>query len=235
MYRPILRLSLLVSFLFHSIPAYTHGEGNWNDFMINNKNNQVATALENLKGVIADITLERRPVTSWPDPELQQARNNLLAMEEEVAAMLDHLREEDGIYLQINRVLREHPQAGRSVAGSYAVEVGIELIEYILSLQDHRAFESDLHEDGKGAYLFDLMDAYLDTMGVYERLEQSQRRAAELDTAWNNRTLGQDFIYHLRRLLLWLGLTGWADALKEDPADLQETAPEIIPGGTGEP
>ena len=210
-------LFLTVFFAFQPVTGFAHGEGPWNDFMIDNKNAQVEITVERVKKTIADIALARRQVTSWPDPELRNLRISIIVLQEYVDAMLNHLKEEDGIYLQVASALRDNPQAGRSVAGSYALELALELIDYISAMESHEAFANDLTEDGITAYMFDLMDTYLDKMYVYGRLQQTTAHLAALQAAHDSRTVSGDFKYHLRRLFLQLGLNSLANWLVETP------------------
>ncbi|MDX1498498.1 MAG: hypothetical protein R3176_01290 [Woeseiaceae bacterium] len=149
--------------------ATAHGEGDWNDFKVDNKNEAVAQQLAHTRKIISDIVLARRPVTEWPDLELMRARDRLAHLAEEVDAMLDHFRE-DGITIQFTDSLHEHPRAGQSVAARHALETCIDLIDHMAALDGVEAFADELHEGGPAAYLFDLMDAYVDNMALYGRL-----------------------------------------------------------------
>jgi hypothetical protein len=162
-------LWLLLLGLAFAADVAAHGELDWNDFKIDNKNNSVETSIQHAKQVISDIVLARREVSKWPDPELLRVQNDLSSLKEEVDDMLNHFRE-DGIHMQLTSALRANPRAGRAVAGSYAIEIGIELIEHMTSLDSPAAFADELHTGGIGAYMFDLMDAYADNMGLYAAL-----------------------------------------------------------------
>jgi len=146
-----------------------HGELDWNDFTIDNKTAAVETSIQRTRKVISDIVLGRREVPKWPDSELLRAKDDLVNLKEELDDMLDHFVE-DGVRLQLTQSLRANPRAGRAVAGSHAIEIGIELIDHIGSLDGPTAFADELHEGGIGAYMFDLMDAYADNMGLYGEL-----------------------------------------------------------------
>ena len=76
------------------------------------------------------------------------------------------------------------------------------------------------------------MDAYADTMGVYKSLQQSQRRLVEVNTAFAERSAMADFRFHLRRLLVWLGLGGMAASLDADTAAPQPA--EQLPAGAAQ-
>lgn len=211
--------------LFQTEHVQAHGEDYWNDFVINNKNDQVETSMAQVTKVLGDVARSRRQVTSWPDPEIRNLLINLQAMQEEIDAMLIHLKDADGIYLQLASALREHPQAGRSVAGSHALETAIELLEYVSALEGQQAFVDELETDGVVVYMIDLMDSYTDTMGVYKTLQQSQQRLIELNTAIAGRTATADFKFHLRRLLVWMGLADLATKLEEEsPAPAEPAA-----------
>ena len=169
---PITRYVLVPTFLvFFFIPSgkiLAHTEGAWNDFMIDNKNDTAEVTLAYVRKQIADLALGKKRVTNWPDPELMQLKRDLLVLIEEYEYMLNHLQEADGIHIQIKRTLLENPRAGRSVAASYAVELALELVEHIASQEDQYAFKRELNVDGKGAYIFDLMDSYTESMSVYK-------------------------------------------------------------------
>lgn len=152
-----------------SLEVRAHGDMDWNDFTIDSKNDSIETMIQHVQDVIADVTLARRPVPVWPDNELQQLRTELLHQQEELDDLLNHFNEA-GIRYQVKRVLLEHPRAGRTVTGSHAVETAIALIDYMHSLDDHLAFEDELHEEGKGAYMYDLLESYRDRMEVYREL-----------------------------------------------------------------
>jgi hypothetical protein len=201
-----------------SMPVIAHGEGDWNDFMIDNKNDLVETTLEYVRKQIADIVLARKKVTTWPDPVFRQLRIELLVLHEELEYLLNHLQEEDGIHIQVKSTLLENPQAGRSVAASYAIEYALELVDYIASLEDQYAFKKELNEDGPGAYIFDLMDAYTQSMAVYKSLQQKSLEVSDnqliLD-ALSNRTLWQDIKFHMGRLFRWIGQDDMAESLQQ--------------------
>ena len=158
----------LVCFAFVTDVA-AHGETDWNDFKIDNKNNLVETNIQHVKRVISDVILGRPATARWPDPDLLRARDELVILKEDIDDMLNHFTE-DGVRLTLTRSLRENPRAGRAVAGSYAIEIGIELLEHIASLDSSAAFEEELHTGGIGAYMFDLMDLFVDNMGLYREL-----------------------------------------------------------------
>jgi hypothetical protein len=155
--------------LFLIADAAAHGDLDWNDFTIDNKNNSVEVSLQKVKQVIGDVVLARREVSKWPDPELLRTRDELATLKEDVDDLLNHLRE-DGIRLQVTAALRENPRAGRSVAASHAIDMGIELLEHVAAQESAAAFEEELHVGGTGAYMFDLMDSYVDIMGLYAEL-----------------------------------------------------------------
>lgn len=146
-----------------------HGESDWNDFKVDNKNNSVEAHIQHVRQLISDIVLGRREISRWPDRELLRARDELVHLKEEMDDMLNHFTE-DGVHLQLTDSLRSNPRAGRSVAASHAVEICVELIEHIASLDGPAAFEEELHTGGKGLYMFDLMDSYADQMGLYAEL-----------------------------------------------------------------
>lgn len=148
-----------------------HGDQDWNEFTIDNKNDQVDRAIEQLKNAIADVILERRKISAWPDPQLQRLRNELMHTQEELQDMLNHFGE-DGIRIQLTSALRENPQAGRAVAGSHAIETGIELLERMAASDGVAAVEQEFHTDGIAALLFDLMSVYADNMRLYEALAE---------------------------------------------------------------
>ncbi len=214
---------------FQPVTGFAHGEGPWNDFMIDSKNAQVELTLEGVKKVVADIVLERRQVTAWPDPELRNLRISIIVLQEEVDAMLNHLKEDDGISLQLPSTLRDNPQAGRSVTGGTGLEIALELIDYISAMESLESFQDDLNGDGITAYMFDLMDTYQDKMVVYGIFQQTRQQLVGVETAYYSRTATQDFKYHLRRLFLYLGLEGLATSLVEDPALQQDNADTEVP------
>lgn len=150
--------------------ANAHGELVWNDFTIDNKNDSIVASIQHIRKTISDVVLARRDVPDWPDQQLQRLGDELAHLEEEHDALLNYFKQEQGVNLNSTDELRENPRAGRSLVASYAMEVTIALVEYIASLDGPKAFEEDLHMSGKGAYMFDLMDAYLDTMGLYAEL-----------------------------------------------------------------
>jgi hypothetical protein len=158
---------------------------------------------------------------------------------EEIEEMLNHLKEEDGIYLQLASALRDNPQAGRSVAGAHALETASELVDYVSSMEGPEAFINELETDGVSVYMIDLMDAYTDTMGVYKTLQQSQAeltKLVEVNTAFENRTASSDIRFHLHRFLISVGLDGLAarfvdSAVETADPDKQTTgtSPETTP------
>lgn len=150
--------------------ASAHGEADWNDFKIDNKNEQVELGVQQVRDQIADVVLGRRQVQGWPDAELVRTRDKLVHLAEEVDAMLQHFRE-DGILIQFSESLREHPRAGRAVAGSHAIEVAIALLDRMAASAGPEVFEEELHEGGTGAWMFDLMDAYAEMMWLYAQLQ----------------------------------------------------------------
>lgn len=149
--------------------VFAHGEADWNEFKIDNKNKAVAEQLAHAREVISDVVLGRREVTEWPDLELMRMRDRLEHLGEEVDGMLAHFRD-DGLLIQFADTLREHPRAGQSVAARHAITTCIELLDHMASLDGVAAFENELHEDGLAAYIFDLMDAYVENMALYGAL-----------------------------------------------------------------
>jgi len=130
---------------------------------------------------------------------------------------LNHLQEADGIHIQIKSTLLENPRAGRSVAASYAVELALELVEHIASQEDQYAFKRELNQDGKGAYIFDLMDSYTDSMAAYKSLQQQSMANLEkqfIIDALSNRTVWQDIKFHLGRFFRWIGQNELANSLQ---------------------
>ena len=217
-----LNLSVLFPVFFLAVlPAasFAHGEGPWNDYMIDSKNTQIEQSLEQVKKTIADIALERRQVSDWPDAELRNLRISMIVLQEEVELMLAHLKEEDGIYLQITSALRDKPQAGRSVNGSYALEIALELIDYVSAMESQAAFANDLEADGITAYMFDLMDTYLDKMYVYGRLQETTGLMAAMEAADQSRTAMSDLKYHLYILFTDWGLESLAALMVDAPAE----------------
>ena len=151
--------------------AIAHGELIWNDFTIDNKNNSIAATISQVRKEISDIVLARREVREWPDRELTRLGGELSHLLEEHEGLLNYFKEQK-INLNSTSQLYAHPRAGRSMTASFAMELTIALIDYIASLKDQHAFEEDLHLEGKGAYMFDLMDAYVDKMGLYSELNK---------------------------------------------------------------
>lgn len=99
-------------------------------------------------------------------------RKTLADLQEELDDLLGHFKE-DGINIRNKIELHKHPRAGRSVSANMAIETTMALVEHINSLENPQAFESELHEDGIGAYMFDLMDSYLEQMSLYGTLLKS--------------------------------------------------------------
>lgn len=194
-----------------------HTEGAWNDFMIDNKNDTAAVTLAYVRKQIADLALGKKRVSNWPDPVLMQLKRDLLVLIEEYEYMLNHLQEADGIHIQIKRTLLENPRAGRSVAASYAVELALELVEHIASQEDQFAFKRELNVDGKGAYIFDLMESYTDSMAVYKSLQQKTIENIDkqfIINALSNRTVWQDIKFHMGRFFRWIGQEDLAKSLQ---------------------
>ena len=221
-------LTLLLSALMLILPVTSnaHGEGPWNSFMIDNKNDQVEQSIEQVKQVIGDIALERREVTEWPDPQLRQLKVSLTVLKEEVDGMLLHMQQADGISLQLPSTLKDNPQAGRSVTGMHVIEIAMELIDYISDMESQEAFASDLDADGITAYMFDLTDTYLDKMLVYSKLQQTTEKLAAAEAKFNERTASADFRFHLRQWLQNMGFESLAASLAEEPATSTATNPE---------
>lgn len=217
---------LSVLMLIQPVCSYAHGEGPWNSFMIDNKNEQVEQSIEQVKQVIGDIALERREVTEWPDPQLRQLKVSLTVLKEEVDGMLLHMQQADGISLQLPSTLKDNPQAGRSVTGMHVIEIALEMIDYIAALESQEAFASDLDADGITAYMFDLTDTYLDKMLVYRKLQQTTEKLVAAETNFNNRTASADFKFHLRQWLLNMGFEGLAASLAEEPVTSTVTNPD---------
>ena len=159
-------------FLMSDVSA--HGELVWNDFTIDNKNDSIATAIAQVRKEIADIILGRREARDWPDRELTRLKDELEHYLEEHEALLNYFKEEQKVNLNSSRQLMEYPRAGRSVAAGMAMETTIALIDYIGTLGNAAEFEEDLHMEGKGAYMFDLMDSYTDTMELYAELAKEK-------------------------------------------------------------
>ncbi len=214
LFQTISLLSVLL--LSNPVSVFAHGEDYWNDFIIDNKNDLVETTMAQVKKVLGDVARGRRQVSSWPDVEVRNLRINLIAMQEEIEEMLNHLKEEDGIYLQLTSALRDYPQAGRAVAGAHALEISIELLDYISAMEGPEAFIEELEMDGASVYMIDLIDAYTDTMGVYKTLQQSGKQLVEVRTEFENRTAESDFRFHLRRWLISVGLESLAASLDEN-------------------
>jgi len=149
--------------------ASAHGDMDWNDFTIDSKTDSIDAAIQHVQRVIADIILERRPVTLWPDTELSGLKVELEHLHEEMEYMLAYFKDA-GVRIQLSRELRANPRAGRAVTATTALETAVALIEYMNTLPDHRTFEDELHEEGKGAYMYDLLESYKDKMGVYQEL-----------------------------------------------------------------
>ncbi|MBT8098724.1 MAG: hypothetical protein KJO82_03185, partial [Gammaproteobacteria bacterium] len=175
---------VMLSALLLTADVMAHGEADWNEFKIDNKNKGVATSLAYAREEISDVVMGRRTVSRWPDLELLRLRDQLALLSEEVDDMLNHFRE-DGIILQVNRSLRENPRAGQAVAGSHALEMCIELLDHMAALDSAAAFADELHDGGIGAYMFDLMDAYAENMALYGEIihhahaEEMPKDAAE--------------------------------------------------------
>lgn len=162
-------LLIVLSFIF-SIPiAMSHGELIWNDFTIDNKNNSIVATIGQVRKTISDVVLARREVKEWPDRELSRLREELAHLLEEHETLLEYFKEKK-INLNSASQLRANPRSGRSMVASFAMETTIALIDYMGTLEDLNAFEEDLHLSGKSAYMFDLMDSYLDMMGLYAAL-----------------------------------------------------------------
>jgi len=149
--------------------ALAHGDMDWNDFTVDSKTDSIDTAIQHVQTVIADIILERRPVTSWPDTELSGLKVELEHLHEEMKYMLAYFKDA-GVRIKLSRDLRTNPRAGRAVTAISALETAVALIEYMNTLQNHSAFEYELHEEGKGAYMYDLLESYKDKIGVYQKL-----------------------------------------------------------------
>ena len=156
--------------LFTSANVLAHGELVWNDFTIDNKNDSITAAIGQVRKEIADIILGRREVKEWPDRELMRLKDELEHYLEEHEALLNYFKEEQKVNLNSSRQLMDNPRAGRSMVAGIAMETAIALIDYIATLENPAAFEEDLHLEGKGAYMFDLMDSYTDTMDLYVEL-----------------------------------------------------------------
>jgi hypothetical protein len=165
---------ILISGLIFLTNAFAHGDMDWNDFTIDNKNDLVVVNIQHVKKVISNVVLARRAVTRWPDHELVLLEKTLADLQEELDDLLGHFKE-DGINIRYNMELHEHPRAGRSVSANMAVETAMALVEHINSLENPQVFESELHEDGIGAYMFDLMDSYLEQMSLYADLLKSSQ------------------------------------------------------------
>jgi hypothetical protein len=166
--------------LFFISGVSAHGELIWNDFTIDNKNDSIAAAIGQVRKEVADIILGRREARDWPDRELSRLKDELAHYLEEHEALLNYFKEQK-VNLNSSRQLMDNPRAGRSMVASFAMETTIALIDYIASLDDPAAFEEDLHIGGKGAYMFDLMDSYTDTMDLYVELAK-----INLDSNSNN-------------------------------------------------
>jgi hypothetical protein len=163
---------LFISGFIFLTNTFAHGDMDWNDFIIDNKNDLVIVNIKHVKKVISDVVLARRAVPRWPDQELVLLEKTLADLQEELDDLLGHFKE-DGINIRNNKELHEHPRAGRSVSANMAIEATMALVEHINSLENSQAFESELHEDGIGAYMFDLMDSYLEQMSLYGDLLKS--------------------------------------------------------------
>jgi len=218
-YNSLLPSLTILSVLLFSNPVtvFAHGEDYWNDFIIDNKNDLVETTMAQVMKVLGDVARGRREISSWPDAGVRNLRINLIAMQEESEEMLDHLREDDGISLDLPSALHEHPQSGRAVAGAHALEISIELLDYISAMEGPEPFIEELETDGPSVYMIDLIDAYRDTMGVYKTLQQSGKQLVEVRAEFENRTATADFRFHLGRFLLWAGMDGLALKLGYTP------------------
>lgn len=160
--------------LLAAAPAVqAHGEMVWNDFTIDSKNDSIIKGVSQLRKILGDVVLGRREVAGWPDRELVSLMRELKHLQEEHELLLNHFRD-NGVNILVAQQLIENPRAGRSVLASHALETAIALIEYVNSLKDPSAFEEDLHEDGKGAYIFDLMESQVDQMALYAALAKGR-------------------------------------------------------------
>lgn len=158
----------IVSLVFAG-DVLAHGDMDWNDFTIDNKNNSVEVSLQQVRKLIGDLVLDRRPVPTWPDPDLLRVKAELLDLQEEMDDLLNHFGE-DKINIRLPSSLRQHPRAGRSVAASHAIEVAVDLLSHIARSDGPESFEEELHEGGIGSYMFDLMESYADMMSLYGAL-----------------------------------------------------------------
>ena len=228
-YKSLLPSVTMLSVLLFSNPVtvFAHGEDYWNDFIIDNKNDLVETTMAQVMKVLGDVARGRRQISSWPDAGVRNLRINLIAMQEESEDMLDHLREEDGISLDLPSALRDHPQSGRAVAGAHALEISIELLDYISAMEGPEPFIEELETDGPSVYMIDLIDAYTDTMGVYKTLQQSGKQLVAVRAEFENRTATEDFRFHLGRFLLWAAMDGLAARLGYSPTQQQSENVEV--------
>ena len=175
--RPTLLIQITTSICFCLIfisDVSAHGELVWNDFTIDNKNDSIAAVIAQVRKEIADIILGRREARDWPDRELVRLKDELEHYLEEHEALLNYFKEDQKVNLNSSRQLMDTPRAGRSMVAGIAMETTIALINYIGSLENAAAFEDDLHMEGKGAYMFDLMDSYTDTMELYAELAKEK-------------------------------------------------------------
>lgn len=67
---------LFISGFIFLTNTFAHGDMDWNDFTIDNKNDLVVVNIQHVKKIISDVVLARRAVTRWPDHELVLLEKN---------------------------------------------------------------------------------------------------------------------------------------------------------------
>ncbi len=152
--------------------VWAHGGGNWDPFTIDGVNESARGEVMKVTILVADVIRGRAGVDDWPVNGLQEARDALITVKEEVDEILEHYLNDD-VNVQIVSILHANPRAGRTVAASRALDAGIAIIEYAASRDNADAFIAEFYAGDMPARLFELLEVNVDRMDLYAALSAS--------------------------------------------------------------
>lgn len=162
-------LSIAILMFSATTQVFAHGGGNWNAFTIDRVNDSAQMQVLELQQEISNLIRGRAEAATWPMPELQRMRDELLSVKEEVDEILEHYVT-DGANLQLAQNLRAEPRMGRTAAASRSLEASISLLTHAATLESQDAFVKEFYARGPAAVLYELLEAHKDRMDLYGEL-----------------------------------------------------------------
>lgn len=154
--------------------SVAHGGGNWNAFRIDAVNDDARANIIKVYGLMTELILGRLKSDSWPAPELNRARDELITVKGEVDEVLEHYVI-DGTDVQQVSALHREPRAGRTAAASAALSAAIALLERASSMDNADDFAKEFYAQGAANRLYELVGAHADRMDLYaERTDDDE-------------------------------------------------------------